>query len=156
MKQQTKGGTEVDQITDFGPGIINQLASSALKDTITEISSDSLLSKMVGLVLQASGVKYLTGQNGYLFFGNFMGNIGIQWINRTDQLSGNAMVTEYLPLTTAKNFIAILSDTDTDSGNTDTSGGSSIKYIDEKSVLWAYNWNNSEKQMINVLVIGKL
>ena len=34
---------------------------------------------MVGLVLQASGVKYLTGQNGYLFFGNFMGNIGIQW-----------------------------------------------------------------------------
>ncbi|WP_370842445.1 phage tail protein [Megasphaera sp.] len=71
--------TEVDQITDFGPGIINQLASSALKDTITEISSDSLLSKMVGLVLQASGVKYLTGQNGYLFFGNFMGNIGIQW-----------------------------------------------------------------------------
>lgn len=71
--------TEVDQITDFGPGIINQLASSALKDTITEISSDSLLSKMVGLVLQASGVKYLTGQNGYLFFGNFMGKIGIQW-----------------------------------------------------------------------------
>lgn len=79
-----------------------------------------------------------------------------QWINRTDQLSGNAMVTEYLPLTTAKNFIAILSDTDTDSGNTDTSGGSSIKYIDEKSVLWAYNWNNNDKQMINVLVIGKL
>lgn len=75
--------TEVDQITDFGPGIINQLASSALKDTITEISSDSLLSKMVGLVLQASGVKYLTGQNGYLFFGNFMGDIGIQWINQT-------------------------------------------------------------------------
>ena len=72
--------TEVDQITDFGPGIINQLASSALKDTITEISSDSLLSKMVGLVLQASGVKYLTGQNGYLFFGNFMGDIGIQWV----------------------------------------------------------------------------
>ena len=77
--------TEVDQITDFGPGIINQLASSALKDTITEISSDSLLSKMVGLVLQASGVKYLTGQNGYLFFGNFMGNIGIQWVTNKDK-----------------------------------------------------------------------
>lgn len=71
-------------------------------------------------------------------------------------MTGNDEVTEYLPLATTQNFMAILSDTDTDSGNTDTSGGSSIKYIDEKSVLWAYNWNNNDKQIINVLVIGKL
>lgn len=90
--------TEVDQITDFGPGIINQLASSALKDTITEISSDSLLSKMVGLVLQASGVKYLTGQNGYLFFGNFMGDIGIQW-GTSGKDPGMGSATFYYPVT---------------------------------------------------------
>lgn len=125
--------TEVDQITDFGPGIINQLASSALKDTITEISSDSLLSKMVGLVLQASGVKYLTGQNGYLFFGNFMGNIGIQWGVTTYNSNPNGQV-----IIPAISFNSFFVGVVVDSGIKWNTGGTfaGVDYLEGHVIFW--------------------
>lgn len=153
--------TEVDQITDFGPGIINQLASSALKDTITEISSDSLLSKMVGLVLQASGVKYLTGQNGYLFFGNFMGKIGIQWVLFYNP---NGLSTITYPITLSSKPWAIIT-TEGDPAGWNKSNGIAIAGGDietasntQANILskWVLNGGTIKQggQTIRALIIG--
>lgn len=151
--------TEVDQITDFGPGIINQLASSALKDTITEISSDSLLSKMVGLVLQASGVKYLTGQNGYLLFGNFMGNIGIQWVTKYETLDNDEGTYIILPIAfPTKGITAVLSDTwgrlSNSSAMANQTEGASINTVTTNSVQIINYWSGGLKTNVTVLALG--
>ena len=71
--------TEVAQITDWSQGIVNTLASTALGSLISTLSSDSLMSKLMKLVLDVSGVKYLIDTNGYICFGEFFGGLIIQW-----------------------------------------------------------------------------
>lgn len=72
--------TEVAQITDWSQGIVNTLASTALGSLISTLSSDSLMAKLMKLVLDASGVKYLIDTNGYVCFGSLFGGLIIQWI----------------------------------------------------------------------------
>jgi len=71
--------TEVAQITDWSQGIVNTLASTALGSLISTLSSDSLMAKLMKLVLDVSGVKYLIDTNGYICFGEFFGGLIIQW-----------------------------------------------------------------------------
>jgi len=71
--------TEVAQITDWNNGIVNTLASTALGGLVTTLSSDSLLAKLIGKVLTASGARYQSGANGYICFGSYFGNHIIQW-----------------------------------------------------------------------------
>lgn len=71
--------TEVAQITDWDNGIVNTLASTALGGLVTTLSSDSLLAKLIGKVLTASGARYQSGSNGYICFGSYFGNHIIQW-----------------------------------------------------------------------------
>lgn len=73
--------TESAQVTDWNSGIVGTLASTALGSLVTTLSSDSLLAKLIEKVLSATGVKYQTGQNGYLCLGSLFGGIIIQWIN---------------------------------------------------------------------------
>ena len=71
--------TESAQITDWNQGIVNTLASTALGGLVSTLTSDSLLAKMIQKVLEATGVKYSLGQNGYVCFGSLVGNLIIQW-----------------------------------------------------------------------------
>ena len=71
--------TEVAQITDWSQGIVNTLASTALGSLISTLSSDSLMAKLMKLVLDATGVKYLIDTNGYICFGSLFGGLIIQW-----------------------------------------------------------------------------
>lgn len=75
--------TEVAQVTDWNQGIVNTLASTTLGSLISTLSSDSFAAKIVKLVLDATGVKYLTGTSGYLCFGSLFGGLIIQWGNST-------------------------------------------------------------------------
>lgn len=72
--------TEKAQVTDWAQGIVDTLASTALGSLISTLSSDSLMAKLVKLVLNATGVKYLMGTNGYICFGSLFGGLIIQWI----------------------------------------------------------------------------
>ena len=73
--------TESAQITDWNQGIVNTLASTALGGLVSTLTSDSLLAKMIQKVLEATGVKYSLGQNGYVCFGSLVGNLIIQWVS---------------------------------------------------------------------------
>jgi hypothetical protein len=71
--------TEHAQVTDFGQGVIAHLASNVLTSTISSITSDSLMAKLVKLVFNATGVQYNIAQNGYVKFGDLFGGLIIQW-----------------------------------------------------------------------------
>lgn len=71
--------TESAQITDWHSGIIASLASKTLGTVVDAITTDSVLGKLIKLLLNASGVKYLIDTNGYICFGEFFGGLIIQW-----------------------------------------------------------------------------
>lgn len=83
--------TEVAQVADWNAGIVNTLASTGLSNLVNVLSSDSLLALLIKKVLDATGVKYSTGENGYLCLGSLFGGVIIQWVydtQNTDTLKG--------------------------------------------------------------------
>ena len=71
--------TESAQITDWHSGIMASLASKTLGTVVDAITTDSVLGKLIKMLLNASGVKYLIDTNGYICFGEFFGGLIIQW-----------------------------------------------------------------------------
>ena len=71
--------TESAQITDWHSGIMASLASTTLGTVVSAVTTDSVLGKLIKLLLDASGVKYLIDTNGYLCFGSLFGGLIIQW-----------------------------------------------------------------------------
>ena len=72
--------TESAQITDWHSGIMASLTSKTLGTVVDAITTDSVLGKLIKMLLNASGVKYLIDTNGYICFGEFFGGLIIQWI----------------------------------------------------------------------------
>ena len=107
--------TEVAQITDWSQGVANTLASTALGSLISTLSSDSLAAKIMKLVLDATGVKYLMGTNGYICFGSLVGGLIIQWGHVS---FGNSTYCDWiLPLQVSKVFQVLATDYDTSRTN---------------------------------------
>nr|DAQ60049.1 MAG TPA: Putative tail fiber protein fold, Tail fiber, receptor [Caudoviricetes sp.] len=71
--------TESAQITDWHSGIMASLASTTLGTVVSAVTTDSVLGKLIKLLLDASGVKYLINTNGYVCFGSLFGGLIIQW-----------------------------------------------------------------------------
>lgn len=71
--------TEVGQITDFGKGLLNQLAATTAQSVISALQTGSWFGQLLKLVLNASGVKYSIDTNGYVCLGSFFGGLIIQW-----------------------------------------------------------------------------
>lgn len=137
--------TESAQITDWNQGIVNTLASTALSGLVNTLTSDSLLAKMIQKVLEATGVKYSLGQNGYVCFGSLVGGLIIQWgKERTN--SSNRAVLVTLPISANNILIAIASNTDNNDAIATavaTTNGSS---------LYIHTWDSLDKDYANDLV----
>jgi|GEM_PF-548174 len=71
--------TESAQITDWHSGIMASLASKTLGTVVDAITTDSVLGKLLKMVLTASGVNYNIAPNGYVRLGSFFGGLIIQW-----------------------------------------------------------------------------
>ena len=107
--------TEHAQVTDFGQGVIAHLASNVLASTISSITSDSLMAKLVKLVFNATGVQYNIAQNGYVKFGDLFGGLIIQWGSAS--CDTNNHVAQILPITFTDWAWSACTDFYTDSGN---------------------------------------
>jgi hypothetical protein len=90
--------TESSQITDWHTGIMNSLASTTLGTVVSALTTDSVAGKLLKLLLDASGVKYSLGTNGYVCLGSFFGGLIIQW-GRLARNEGYAKASVTLPLT---------------------------------------------------------
>lgn len=73
--------TEVGQITDFGKGLLNQLAATTAQSVISALQTNSWFGQLLKLVLNASGVKYNIDTNGFVCLGSFFGGLTIQWVD---------------------------------------------------------------------------
>lgn len=71
--------TESAAITDWHESVIGSLASKVLPTVVSELTTDSVMGKLMKLVLSASGVKYSIDTNGYICLGSFFGGLIIQW-----------------------------------------------------------------------------
>lgn len=72
--------TESSQVTDWHESIIGSLASKVLPTVVSELTTDSVMGKLMKMLLNASGVKYSIDTNGYVCLGSFFGGLIIQWI----------------------------------------------------------------------------
>lgn len=97
--------TESAQITDWHSGIMASLASTTLGTVVSAVTTDSVLGKLIKMLLDASGVKYLIAQNGYVCLGSFFGGLIIQWIY--SYASGK--ITVNLPITMTGHLISLIS-----------------------------------------------
>ena len=91
--------TESAQITDWHSGIMASLASTTLGTVVSAVTTDSVLGKLIKLLLDASGVKYLIDTNGYVCFGSLFGGLIIQWGN---QENGSTSCTLPIAFSTQK------------------------------------------------------
>ena len=73
--------TEAAQVTDWHKSVIGSLASKVLPTVVSELTTDSVMGKLIKLLLTASGVKYSIDTNGYVCLGSFFGGLIIQWGN---------------------------------------------------------------------------
>lgn len=83
--------TESAQITDWHSGIMASLASKTLGTVVDAITTDSVLGKLIKMLLDASGVKYLIDTIGYICFGSFFGGLIIQWGSFEQVVSGSVI-----------------------------------------------------------------
>ena len=97
--------TESAQITDWHSGIMASLASKTLGTVVDAITTDSVLGKLIKMLLDASGVKYLIDTNGYVCFGSLFGGLIIQWGNIYTNSEGFGPVN--FPLSYTQNCFGI-------------------------------------------------
>lgn len=71
--------TESGAITDWHESVIGSLASKVLPTVVSELTTDSVMGKLIKMLLTASGVKYSINTNGYVCLGSFFGGLIIQW-----------------------------------------------------------------------------
>ena len=80
--------------TSFGTAVVNHLLGSALASLVSAVSTDSLFSKLLKKALEAAGLQYSMGTNGYICFGALFGNLILQW----GSFGNDSSTTTFFPI----------------------------------------------------------
>ncbi|WP_302360360.1 hypothetical protein [uncultured Megasphaera sp.] len=97
----------LQSVKTLGNDILKLLAQTTLITIITSLQTDSWFGQLLKMVLTASGVRCLAGQNGYLCLGSFFGGIIIQWVYSSPAKSGDTLVKVDWPISFPNNLTAI-------------------------------------------------
>lgn len=151
--------TEYAQVTDWDAGIGATLAKTTLGSLITTLSSDSFAAKIVKLVLDATGMKYSMGTNGYICFGSLFGGLIIQWATENKTIGNDEGTYVILPLTfPTKCVTALLSDTygrlSNSSAMANQTEGAKVHATNKNSVQIINYWSGGLDTAVTVLAIG--
>lgn len=68
-----------EKIENLGDDIVKKLALTTTISAVTALQTNSWFGQLLKLVLNASGMKYLIAENGYICFGSFFGGLILQW-----------------------------------------------------------------------------
>lgn len=93
---------QCEKTSSLANDIVTKLAQTTAISVISALQTNSWFGQLLKLVLNASGMKYLIAQNGYICFGSLFGGLILQWGLQEE----NKKIS--LPLTVNK-FIAITS-----------------------------------------------
>ena len=108
--------TESGAITDWHESIIGSLASKVLPTVVSELTTDSVLGKLMKMLLTASGVKYSIDTNGFVCLGSFFGGLIIQLGTFACGINGMAYIS--FPISFGdKGFIFVAQTIDTPKQN---------------------------------------
>ena len=152
--------TESAQITDWHSGIMASLASTTVGTVVSAVTTDSVLGKLIKLLLDASGVKYLIDTNGYVCFGSLFGGLIIQWgaSNEVPADNGGTITLNY-PISFTTFCNPILSSTEgkiNGATNYITEEGASIRNVTLTNCQIYSNWEHPIKSSIyRLIIIGK-
>lgn len=132
--------TESGAITDWHESIIGSLASKVLPTVVSELTTDSVMGKLMKMLLNASGVKYSIDTNGYVCLGSFFGGLIIQWGYEQNVNSKEKLI--YFPIaypTTGLSLAVAVTAWET-VGSADSLTAVSFRYRGNKEVLPNLRW----------------
>lgn len=71
---------QCEKTSSLANDIVTKLAQTTAISVISALQTNSWFGQLLKLVLNASGMKYLIAQNGYICFGSLFGGLILQWI----------------------------------------------------------------------------
>lgn len=76
---------QCEKTSSLANDIVTKLAQTTAISVISALQTNSWFGQLLKLVLNASGMKYLIAQNGYICFGSLFGGLILQWGNFESQ-----------------------------------------------------------------------
>lgn len=131
--------------------IITKLAQTTVMSIISTLQTGSWFGQLLKLVLNASGVKYLIGTNGYICFGSFFGGLIIQWVTLTVQ-SGKTTASVALPIAFSSITIKYVGSRTADNA---VPYGEAYSASHTEAAVYLTEAPDSGTLSYNVIVIGK-
>lgn len=122
--------TESAAITDWHESIIKSLASKVLPTVVSELTTDSVMGKLMKMLLNASGVKYSIDTNGYVCLGSFFGGVIIQWGHAT--FAGHTYLDTTYPIKFSQEPLIVLA--------TDI-----VSYTNQKQNVGSIHWSQNNR-----------